>query len=76
MFFQCTLQVFALNLCLFLAIWKVDFKYLKVYECFFANNCFFFLALNIDVVNFLIYVFLSMEFIFIVKFIPNLQKLK
>jgi hypothetical protein len=35
----------------------------------------FFLALNIDVLNILIYMFLSMEFVLIAKFIPNFQKL-
>jgi hypothetical protein len=52
--------------------WKVDFKYLKIYE-FFPPN------LNIDIGNILIYIYiyiyiyLTMEFVFIAKFIPNLQ---
>jgi len=64
------LQPFELDL-KFVALWIIKFKYLKVGELFSQVFGCFFMHLNIDVVNILILVFWSMEFVFIIKIIPN-----
>jgi hypothetical protein len=52
-------------------VWKIKFKYLKVGEMFLQVFGFFPKHFNIDVVNILIYYFWLIEFVFIIKIIPN-----
>jgi hypothetical protein len=68
------LQVFWIG-ALILGSLKFRFQVFKGIWMFLQIIVPFFLALNIDVVNIILYIILSMEFVFITKFIPNPQKL-
>jgi len=52
----------------------MKFKYLKISEIFLQVFDFSFKHLNIDVVNILRSFFWLMEFVFIIKIIPTLEK--